>query len=107
MQALPEHQTSAYLAFGDLFLEDIRRYREDRLGGAGFTPLFSMQGSDTVRLAETMSVTGVNPLGENEDLSRHVRPSGSSPIIGPGILALSKRIMESTKNSGAIAALRG
>ena len=37
VQALPEHQTASHLAFGDLFLEDIRRYREDRLSGTGFT----------------------------------------------------------------------
>ena len=30
VQALPEHQTASHLAFGDLFLEDIRRYREDK-----------------------------------------------------------------------------
>ena len=29
-----------HAAFGDLFLEDIRRYREERLAGTGLTPLF-------------------------------------------------------------------
>ena len=29
-------------AFGDLFLEDIRRYREERLAGTGLTPLFPL-----------------------------------------------------------------
>ena len=28
------------IAFGDLFLPDIRRYREERLAGTGLTPLF-------------------------------------------------------------------
>ncbi|HNH46467.1 MAG TPA: ATP-binding protein, partial [Myxococcota bacterium] len=28
------------IAFGDLFLEDIRRYREERLAGTGLRPLF-------------------------------------------------------------------
>ena len=28
------------VAFGDLFLEDVRRYREDRLSGTGLEPLF-------------------------------------------------------------------
>ena len=40
VQALPEDRTASHLAFGDLFLEDIRRYREDKLRGTGFTPLF-------------------------------------------------------------------
>jgi diphthamide synthase (EF-2-diphthine--ammonia ligase) len=29
-----------HVAFGDLFLEDVRRYREDRLAGTGLVPLF-------------------------------------------------------------------
>ena len=29
-----------HVAFGDLFLEDVRRYREDRLAGTGLEPLF-------------------------------------------------------------------
>ena len=28
------------MAFGDLFLDDVRRYREDRLAATGITPLF-------------------------------------------------------------------
>ena len=29
-----------HVAFGDLFLEDVRRYREERLAGTGLEPLF-------------------------------------------------------------------
>jgi diphthamide synthase (EF-2-diphthine--ammonia ligase) len=32
------------MAFGDLFLEDIRRYREARLAGTGIAPLFPLWG---------------------------------------------------------------
>jgi uncharacterized protein (TIGR00290 family) len=32
----------SHVAFGDLFLEDVRRYREDRLAGTGLTPLFPL-----------------------------------------------------------------
>src|SRR6185436_13588993 len=28
-----------HMAFGDLFLEDVRRYREERLAGTGLTPI--------------------------------------------------------------------
>ena len=28
------------MAFGDLFLDDVRRYLEDRLAATGITPLF-------------------------------------------------------------------
>src|SRR3954452_7313144 len=48
-----------HVAFGDLFLEDIRRYREDRLAGSGLTPLFPLFGSDTTRLAREMVSAGL------------------------------------------------
>ena len=38
-------------AFGDLFLEDIRAYREERLGAAGRRALFPLWGRDTAGLA--------------------------------------------------------
>ena len=31
-----------HVAFGDLFLEDVRRYREERLAGTGLSPLFPL-----------------------------------------------------------------
>ena len=34
-----------HVAFGDLFLEDVRRYREERLAGTGLTPIFPLWGS--------------------------------------------------------------
>ena len=39
-----------HVAFGDLFLEDVRRYREERLAGTGLTPLFPLFGADTAAL---------------------------------------------------------
>ena len=47
------------IAFGDLFLEDVRRYREDRLAGTGLTPLFPLFGADTSALAREMIAAGV------------------------------------------------
>lgn len=47
------------VAFGDLFLEDVRRYREERLQGSGLTPLFPVWGLETRQLAETMIAAGV------------------------------------------------
>jgi uncharacterized protein (TIGR00290 family) len=41
-------------AFGDLFLEDIRRYREERLVAIGIAPLFPLWGLDTHALAREM-----------------------------------------------------
>ena len=43
-----------HVAFGDLFLEDVRRYREERLAGTGLEPMFPVWGLPTDRLAEEM-----------------------------------------------------
>jgi len=48
-----------HVAFGDLFLEDVRRYREERLAGTGLTPLFPLFGSDTAALARGMIAGGL------------------------------------------------
>jgi uncharacterized protein (TIGR00290 family) len=45
--------------FGDLFLEDIRAYRERQLAGTGLEPVFPLWGADTRELAETMLRGGV------------------------------------------------
>lgn len=42
------------VAFGDLYLEDIRRYREEQLAGTGLEPLFPLWGRETRALAEEM-----------------------------------------------------
>lgn len=42
------------IAFGDLYLEDVRRYREERLAGTGITPVFPLWGSDTRALLREM-----------------------------------------------------
>jgi uncharacterized protein (TIGR00290 family) len=47
------------MAFGDLFLEDVRRYREERLEGTGLTPVFPVWGLPTLRLAEDMIASGL------------------------------------------------
>jgi iron complex transport system substrate-binding protein len=49
----------AAMAFGDLFLEDIRRYREARLAGTGITPLFPLWGIETGKLARAMIAGGL------------------------------------------------
>lgn len=56
-QAVAEGFT--HVAFGDLFLEDVRRYREERLAHTGLTPLFPLFGSDTTALAQTMIAAGL------------------------------------------------
>jgi uncharacterized protein (TIGR00290 family) len=48
-----------HMAFGDLFLEDIRRYREEKLAGSGLTPIFPLFGLDTAQLAREMIAGGL------------------------------------------------
>ncbi|HTA51310.1 MAG TPA: hypothetical protein VK757_00910 [Candidatus Acidoferrum sp.] len=48
-----------HVVFGDLFLEDIRAYREKQLASCGMTPVFPLWGRDTGRLAEDMIAGGL------------------------------------------------
>lgn len=48
-----------HVAFGDLFLDDVRRYREERLAGTGLTPIFPLFGADTAALARDMIAAGL------------------------------------------------
>ena len=50
------------MVFGDLFLEDIRDYRETRLAGTGITPVFPLWGRPTDRLARDMLDAGVRAV---------------------------------------------
>jgi len=47
------------MAFGDLFLEEVRRYRETQLAGTGLTPLFPIWGLSTSLLAREMVSAGL------------------------------------------------
>lgn len=53
-----------HVAFGDLFLEDVREYREKRLVGTGLSPLFPLWGTadDTPALAGAMLAAGVRSV---------------------------------------------
>lgn len=47
------------VVFGDLFLEDIRAYRERQLAGTGIEPVFPLWGRPTAQLARDMLDAGV------------------------------------------------
>ena len=49
-------------AFGDLFLEDIRAYREKSLSGTGIVPIFPIWGMDTRVLSAAMLDSGLRAL---------------------------------------------
>ncbi len=52
-------QSIEVMAFGDLFLEDVREYRSQNLAGTGLRPLFPIWGSDTAALASAMVAAGL------------------------------------------------
>jgi uncharacterized protein (TIGR00290 family) len=60
-RALEEARASGVVgvAFGDLFLEDIRRYREEKMAGTGLRPLFPLWGRPTAGLAREMLEAGL------------------------------------------------
>ena len=49
-------------AFGDLFLEDVRQYREDRMNGTGITPIFPLWGIPTKTLSSEMVAMGLRAV---------------------------------------------
>jgi uncharacterized protein (TIGR00290 family) len=50
------------VAFGDLFLEDVRRYREEKMATAGLQPLFPLWGRPTRELAQEMIAGGLRAI---------------------------------------------
>ncbi len=48
-----------HMAFGDIFLQDIREYRERKLAGTGIEPLFPLWGRDTGKLANEIINAGI------------------------------------------------
>jgi diphthamide synthase (EF-2-diphthine--ammonia ligase) len=48
-----------HIIFGDLFLHDIRAYREQRLRSTGITPVFPLWDFPTAPLARTMIAAGL------------------------------------------------
>ena len=56
-RAVDEHIDA--IAFGDLFLEDVRAYRENQLRSTGIAPLFPLWGIPTAELAQSMIAGGL------------------------------------------------
>lgn len=48
-----------YMVFGDIFLQDIRDYRERQLNGTGIKPLFPLWGKETSKLAHEIIESGI------------------------------------------------
>jgi uncharacterized protein (TIGR00290 family) len=59
-----------HVIFGDLFLEDIRRYREEKLALLDLTPVFPLWGRDTSGLAREMIRAGFRAILSCVDLRK-------------------------------------
>jgi uncharacterized protein (TIGR00290 family) len=65
-----KEQNIEQFAFGDLFLQDIRRYREEKLSSTGITPIFPIWGMPTDQLAQEMIAGGMKAVITCVDLQQ-------------------------------------
>jgi uncharacterized protein (TIGR00290 family) len=59
-----------HMIFGDLFLADIRAYREQKLAGTGITPLFPLWQRPTAELAREMIASGLEAYVATVDVKK-------------------------------------
>jgi uncharacterized protein (TIGR00290 family) len=59
-----------HIIFGDLFLMDIRAYREQKLAGTGITPVFPLWLRPTLPLAHAMIASGMEAYLATVDLKK-------------------------------------
>jgi uncharacterized protein (TIGR00290 family) len=59
-----------HIIFGDLFLAEIRSYREQKLAGTGITPLFPLWLRPTLPLAQAMIQSGLEAYLATVDLKK-------------------------------------
>jgi diphthamide synthase (EF-2-diphthine--ammonia ligase) len=59
-----------HMIFGDLFLADIRAYREQKLSGTGITPVFPLWDRPTPELAQAMIASGLEAWLATVDMKK-------------------------------------
>src|SRR6266481_752013 len=59
-----------HIIFGDLFLADVRAYREQKLAGTGITPVFPLWDRPTLPLAQAMIGSGLEAYLATVDLKK-------------------------------------
>jgi uncharacterized protein (TIGR00290 family) len=59
-----------HIVFGDLFLAEIRAYREQKLAGTGLTPVFPLWERPTLALAHAMIESGMEAYLATVDLKK-------------------------------------
>lgn len=76
----------SHLAFGDLFLEDIRAYREKQFSASGVELMFPLWGMPTRALAEEMTAAGLRAWITCVDASRAPR-EWAGRVFDPAFVA--------------------
>ncbi|PLS07188.1 Dph6-related ATP pyrophosphatase [Neobacillus cucumis] len=59
-----------HIAFGDLFLEDVRKYREEMLKSVGIKPIFPLWGIDTMEVIQRFLSLGYQTITTCVDLTQ-------------------------------------
>lgn len=77
-----------HVGFGDLFLADVRDYRERMLEGSGLTPLFPLWKEPTDRLVREMLAAGVEATVVCLDPARVPRELAGRPVDDALLAAL-------------------
>jgi uncharacterized protein (TIGR00290 family) len=72
--ALAVRDGITHMIFGDLFLQDIRAYREQKLAGTGITPVFPLWQRPTPELAQAMIDSGLEAYLATVDLKKLPAP---------------------------------
>jgi len=82
----------SHVIFGDIFLQDVRAYRERMLEGTGLTPVFPLWGRDTGELARAMIDAGfdarvvtVDPKAAPRSLAGRRFDEGFLAHLPPGV----------------------
>lgn len=83
-EALAEARAAGitHVVFGDLFLADVRAYREAKLAGTGIAPLFPLWGRDTAALAAEMIAGGLRATLTCVDPAKLDRSLAGRPFDG-------------------------
>ena len=95
-----------HVAFGDLFLEDVRRYREERMEGTGLTPIFPLWLRPTDALAREMINGGLEAYLTCVD-PRAVPPSLVGRRFDATLLSRVPRGRRSLRRARRVSHLRG
>ena len=74
---LHEAWAPTHVAFGDLFLEDVRAYRENRMAETPLTPLFPLWGRSTEELSTEMVKSGLEAI-----IVSAPADSEAAPLVG-------------------------